>query len=265
MTASVPDRQNGRPAAGLGVLEKLFGMLELFTVERPEWTVTQLSRELGLPFSTAHRIAGGLEQHGFLERTASSAYRLGASAVDLGRRAYLSLDLRALSAPALRWLHRETDETCSLAVTDERVLGARCIDSHRGRYPFRLYADVQSVSPLHAGAIGKALLARGSDDVLTRVLESELQPCAAGTITDPVRLRRELAKVRSTGYAFDDQELIDGAWGMAAPILHPDGTVAASIGFIAPVIRLTPTLRRRGGDMVIAAAEMARAALAGER
>lgn len=258
-------KQEGRRApAGLGVLEKIVGMLDLFTVDDPEWTATGLSRTLGMPFPTAHRLAGGLERYGLLERTADGAYRLGPGAVDLGRRAYLSLDLRTLSAPALRWLHRETDETCSLSTIDERVLGARCIDAHRGSYPFRLYADVESVSPLHAGAIGKALLARASDDLLARVVRAGLASCASGTITDPVRLRKDLAKVRSAGYAFDEQELVDGAWGMAAPILRPDGTVAASIGFIAPVVRLTPTLRRRGAEMVVVAAEMARAALAGE-
>lgn len=258
---STSDSTSGKPPAGSGVLDKLMAVLDLFTVAQPQRTVTELSRALGLPFPTVHRLLAGLERHRLVERAAGSGYRLGPGAIELGHRAYLALDLRALSAPALRWLHLETDETCSVNTVDRRLLGTRCVASLRGSYPFRLYADVESSSPLHAGSAGKALLALAGEDVLDRVARRELEKCARNTVTSMDELRRDLAVIRADGFAFDEQELIDGAWGMAAPIRRPDGAVAASIGFIAPIVRLDAELRRRGSDMVRTAARMVQKAM----
>lgn len=256
--SAAPESGQARP----GVLDKVMALLDKFTVDRPQWTVTELSRALDQPFPTVHRLVGGLERHAMVERTEAGGYRLGPAAIDLGRRAYLALDLRTFSAPALRWLHLETDETCSVTTIDRRLLAARSVHALRGSYPFRLYADVEAVSPLHAGAAGKALLALADDEILQRVEHAGLEQCARNTVTDRALLRSQLAEIRQQGYAFDDQELIDGAWGMAAPIRRPDGAVAASIGFIAPLVRLDEELIRRGRDMVRTAARMVQEALA---
>jgi DNA-binding IclR family transcriptional regulator len=244
------------------VLEKALCVLELFTERRSEWTVTEVSRELAMPFPTTHRIIRALEAHALLERTEGKSYRLGSGAIDLGRRARAALDLRLLLSPALLWLWRETDETTSVSIVDGRRLGSRCIDRIEGGYPFRLSPDLESVSPLYAGASGKALLANLGSDIVDHVLSAPLQACAANTPSSPTQLRNNLQRIRSRGWAFDDQELLDGAWGMAAAIFDPAGTLVASISFIAPTIRLSAELKRRGAQAVMDAAAMGGDALA---
>jgi predicted transcriptional regulator len=56
-------RAGGRPAvtAGPKVLEKTLRVLDLFTVERPSWSVSEIARELEMPTATAHRIIRALE------------------------------------------------------------------------------------------------------------------------------------------------------------------------------------------------------------
>ncbi len=260
--ASTPEREPKGSAGGPGVLEKALFVLELFTERRAEWTVTEVSRELTLPFTTAQRIIRALEKHALLERTERRGYRLGSGAIDLGRRARASVDLRALLAPALHQLWRETDETTSLTIVEtRRRIGARCIDRVEGGYPFRLSPDVDTVTPLHAGASGKALLAHLDDEVLDHLTSTPLESCAVNTLVDVESLRTDLRQIRSRGWAFDDQELIDGAWGMAASVLDDSGQLVASIGFISPTIRLTAELKRRGVGLVLEAAEAASAAL----
>lgn len=255
-----PPNAHGGPK----VLEKALTILEAFTERRPEWTVTELCRELEIPFPTVHRIVAALTAHRLLERHESKAYRLGSGALDLGLRARASLDIRARLEPALKFLWRATDETSSISVLDGRTLGARCIDQIEGGYPFRLVPAIGAIGPLHAGAMGKALLAHLGDDLIEHVLRRKLKRDTAKPTGSEKELRAELEKVRSQGYAFDDQELLVGVWGVAAPVFDSVGAVVASIGFIAPTIRLSDELTRRGIGYVQRSATIASSSLASE-
>jgi len=44
---------------------KVSKLLNLFSVEKPEWGVRELARELGIPKSTAHELAKSLAEQRF--------------------------------------------------------------------------------------------------------------------------------------------------------------------------------------------------------
>ncbi|WP_166355804.1 IclR family transcriptional regulator [Phytoactinopolyspora limicola] len=249
------------PTDGPKVLEKALRVLDLFTRRDPEWPVSGIARELDLPFATAHRIVRTLESFGLLARTRDRRYRLGEGAISLGQRATASFDAIARLVPVLEWLWGKTDETTTITIFHRRPLGALCVRRIEGNYPLRLSLDVGTVSPLHAGASAKALLAHLGEETFTQVTAEPLTPHAAGTITDPATLHRDLETIRERGWAFDREELCDGAWGMATPALGLDDELVASIGFAAPVIRLTPELERLGREFIEEAGQQAAAAL----
>ena len=57
---------DARPA--FQVLERTFGILEVFTESRPEWSTTQVARELDLPVPTVHRILAALKRLGYVSQ-----------------------------------------------------------------------------------------------------------------------------------------------------------------------------------------------------
>jgi DNA-binding IclR family transcriptional regulator len=228
----VTSQDNTSPRSGPKVLEKTLRVLDLFTIERPTWSGSEIARELNLPTATAHRIVRALEDRSYLSKS-TSGYRLGFAAVDLGRRAMASVDLRARLGTPLRNLARATEETALLTVYDERRNGSLCIDRIETTHSLRLSIEVGRVTPIHAGASAKALLAFLEQRIVDDVLARPLERLAPGTITDSNRLRRELEHIRSAGWASSYEENNVGAWGLAAPILS-DGGVVASIGFAAP-------------------------------
>ena len=239
------------------VLEKALRVLGLFSELRPEWTATELSRELALPLTTTHRIVRALETHHFLRRMPGGRYRLGIAAIGLGRRAARSFDLHHVLRPSLEWLAGETNETTAVAMFDEGRLEALCVDMIERPHPVRVAIEIGSVTPLHAGAHGRALLAFLGDYMLERVLERPLERHASRTITEPEQLRAELARIRERGWAFARDDAHDGAWSMAAPVLDPDRALVASIGFLSPTSRYEPELERRGAEYVAEAARRA--------
>ncbi|HET6830578.1 MAG TPA: IclR family transcriptional regulator [Solirubrobacterales bacterium] len=245
--------------AGPKVLEKTLRVLDLFTVERPSWSVSEIARELEMPTATAHRIIRALEARSYLTRM-DGRYRLGFAAVDLGRRAMASVDLRSRLGAVLRSLSRSTGETVLLTVYDETRHGSLCIDRIEATHDLRLTIQIGRVTPIHAGASAKALLAFLEEPIVADVLSQPLDGFAAGTITDPDALRKDLAQIRRRGWASSYEENNNGAWGLAAPILV-NGLPVASVGLAAPTARWSKAAVRDLAKIVIAAARDAEAKL----
>jgi DNA-binding IclR family transcriptional regulator len=241
------------------VLEKTLRVLDLFTIERPSWSVTEIGRELEIPTATAHRIVKALEGRSYLGKV-GSRYRLGFAAVDLVRRAMASVDLRARLGPVLRELARATEETVLLTVYDESRHGSLCVDRIETTHSLRLTIEIGRVTPIHAGASAKALLAFLEAPVAEEVLSRRLERFAPGTITDPVALRRELVEIRARGWASSYEENNVGAWGLAAPILV-SGHAVASVGFAAPTARHSSSTVRSNARLVVDAARESEARL----
>lgn len=244
---------------GPKVLEKTLRVLDLFTPERPSWSVTEIARELGMPTATAHRIVRALEGRSYLGR-AAAGYRLGFAAVDLGRRAIASVDLRSRLTGVLRELARTTGETVLLAVYDESRRGSLCVDRIETTHSLRLSIDIGRVTPIHAGASAKALLAFLEEPIIEEILSHDLERLAPGTVTDAKVLREQLAEIRARGWASSYEENNVGAWGLAAPILV-GGHVVASVGFAAPTARHSESTVRSQAGLVCEAARNAEARL----
>jgi DNA-binding IclR family transcriptional regulator len=108
---------------------------------------------------------------------------------------------------------------------------------------------------LHAGSSGKVLLAyldaRERDEVLGR---GELPKFSETTITDPLKLKSELERVRAQGYAESDGEVIRGTYGIGAPILSQAGKLLAALSVSAPTHRLEGKKREQMIHLVVTAA-----------
>lgn len=250
--ASDAPSPEGTPASGPKVLEKTLRVLDLFTIEEPSWSVSEIARELEMPTATAHRIVRALEGRSYLGK-ADSRYRLGFAAVDLGRRAMASVDLRSRLGTVLRDLGRATDETVLLTVYDEARRGSLCVDRIETAHDLRLTIGIGRVTPIHAGASAKALLAFLEEPIIEDVLAHPLDQLAPGTVTDAETLRAQLAEIRSRGWASSYEENNVGAWGLAAPILV-GGQAVASVGLAAPTARYSDTTVRKLAKLVTSAA-----------
>src|SRR5256714_15460868 len=98
-------------------LERGLAILSAFRSGRPLLGVSDLSREVGLSRSTAHRYIATLAGLGYLQQDPPTRkYRLGPRVLDLGFSPINSMDLRELAAPHLQALSDETGHTVDLPV-----------------------------------------------------------------------------------------------------------------------------------------------------
>lgn len=114
---------------------------------------------------------------------------------------------------------------------------ATVIVDARGHQGLARVPDLGERIPLvqaHALAVTKALVA-GSEELEAMVVgQSVLSPFTTTTITSTSALTLELERVRRRGVAVDREEFAEGFCCVAAPILAPDGSVAASIAVSTP-------------------------------
>jgi IclR family acetate operon transcriptional repressor len=57
------------------------------------------------------------------------------------------------------------------------------------------------------------------------------------TITEPELLKVELARIRSRGYALDEEEFVEGICCVAAPVFGEAGRLVAALGVSVPTFR----------------------------
>lgn len=168
----------------------------------------------------------------------SKRYRLGVSAIELGRRATASTDLQATSLKVLESIAAESGETVLLTAISPDRRTSVCLERVESRKPLRLSVLPGLRVPLHAGASQKALLAYMSDVDLHAFIDGGLPTLCDATITDPIRLKKELKNIRRRGWATSYQETNLGLWGIAITLLSADANPVAAVGLAGPRARL---------------------------
>ncbi len=225
---------------GVGLLNKAFHVLDLFTPDRPTWTQADLGRATGVSKSTVNRLVRYFCARGYLMRLEGQGrYGLGPAAVDLGLRASSQFDLGGAAMPFLERLTRETDETSLLASyrpgAHEVVCVAQIASAREG---LRVFQSVGSTIPLHAGAVAKAVLAFLPEDARAVLIEAPLRRLTEKTITDASVLTHDLDEIRARGYAISREETYPGVYGIGAPVFGPGSGIAGGIAIAAPLFRM---------------------------
>ncbi len=213
------------------VTSRVLGILGAFTAEHPQLPLAQISRRTGLPLTTTHRLVGELARWGALERDDSGSYRIGLRLWEAASLAPRSVGLREAALPFLEDLYEATHQNVQLAVLDGT--DALYIERIAGRDAVHVITRPGGRLPLHATGVGLVLLAYAADDVLERVLRAPLRRYTRRTITDPGRLRRELAEVRRTGFAISRRQIELISISVAAPI-RSAGHVVAALSVVVP-------------------------------
>ena len=104
---------------------------------------------------------------------------------------------------------------------------------------FRAYNQIGGQYPLHCTGTGKVLLAH-ADAAVQAAVRLDLHGFTPRTITDPVVLDAELARIRKDGIATTLAEFRDGIASVAAPVFGAHGRVVAALGVSGPLSRLRP-------------------------
>ena len=219
------------------VLDRAIAILNVLTCATDNPSQTDLAAALHLHKSTVYRLLSTLEGQRLIRRTQDGRYCLGVGLIELGNRAMEQLKVGAHAGPYLQQLVDDTSETARISMLSGTEMTS--IASAPGRWTLRRPSTIGHRTHVHCTSDGKAFAAFLPPiqlDALISKLHFERR--TRRTITTPVRLREELARVRRRGFAVDDEEAELGLRCIAAPVRNSSGAVVASMSIAGPVFRI---------------------------
>jgi len=204
-------------------------ILSLFAAENPSYNVATLSRQLGLTKNAVFRSLETLVHRGYLVRDATKTrYELGPGVVQLRSPRWENPEFRALCRPHMEQLADLTGQSIHLLVhAGDFAIVVESIEGLQDR--FRL--AIGTTLPLHVSPGARCILAALGAEELERYIKRRfpLEGFTSGTLTDPDQLRRNLADVRSRGFAVSHEDFIIGRVGVAFPVMAHDSKPHGSI------------------------------------
>ena len=115
------------------------------------------------------------------------------------------------------------------------------IDKFESKEILRIDSPLGSAAPAYCTGLGKEILAFLPEDEIEKYLsETQLIQRGLNTITNKKRLREELEKIRQTGFATDNEELVGMLFCVAAPIFDHTKMVRYAVSISGPTSRMTP-------------------------
>jgi DNA-binding IclR family transcriptional regulator len=219
------------------VLHKTLDILETIKSTESGYKLADLARKVDLPKATVYRILTTLEGRGYLDRTSDGSYRMAKKLFDMQRTAPLEQILHRVAQPVMERLVASCKETVNLGILDAgEVVVINTVESPQA---VRMSSKIGNRRYLHSTAIGKVLLGGMPDKEVQRLLRIKGIPKLTGeTITTKPAVMAEIQKVRTQGWALDNQENEIEGRCIGAPITGPDGSIVAALSISGPVFRM---------------------------
>ncbi len=198
-------------------------------------SVSELSRNTGLPKSHIHRLLQTLVENQFVEKNADRCYSIGIGAFRLGHALLRDIPMRRLYLPSMV----SAVESCKLPLTLALPFGSQAISVahvfHDGKIR-NSSETLGTVLPARFSALGKLFLAHRPkaeiEDLLKKIDYAAKGPRVHRSAKS---FRSDLKKIREQGYSINNEESGEGAASLGVPVFEADGTLSAGIGLSGPL------------------------------
>jgi IclR family pca regulon transcriptional regulator len=213
-------------------------VIQAFTQQSPQMTISQLSIKTGLSRAAVRRCLYTLTKLGFAGAEDGSRYSLRPRMLTLSHTYTTSNTLSSAAQPILERMSAALRESFSVATLDgedivyiarTQVNRVMAVDLHIG-----------SRLPAYCTSMGRILLAYLPAEQLEQYLAKvNLIPHTTRTITSVEKLRLALRNIRRNGYAICDQEYEVGLRSIAVPVYSSSGRVVATLNLSGNAPRLS--------------------------
>jgi DNA-binding IclR family transcriptional regulator len=224
--------QQEKGGDGVRAVERALDVLAAFSPGDGDLLVADLVKRVGLSRPTLYRLLRTLEKKGYVAASGEpQRFRLGPASARLAHAWSRTQDLGDVAKPVMLEAWTFTVETVALYVPRDDM--RLCIAEMQSPQALSYRRGVGYSEKLVKGASGRAILA------YTPLAPGQLESYAAGTHADLGWLRVQMGLTRERGYAIGHNELIQGAYAVAAPFFDARGNVAGALGVFGPDVRLT--------------------------
>ncbi len=208
---------------------RAFQILELLRVQERALGVSEISERIGLTMTTTHRLLQTLVACRAIHHDPQTRlYDLNPHMLVYGKAVLNRFNFLGSVHPILGDLSKRVGETVFMGILDDQYELVYIDQVDTLDHPLRMTPQIGLRQPAHCTSLGKALLANLPDEKLAAFLDrGTFARRTEFTITSADALGRELEKIRTAGFALDQEEMENGICCVAAPIQNSTGTIAA--------------------------------------
>ena len=219
-------------------IDRALDIIEVLSQENEGLGVTEIAGRIGLHKSTAHRIIATMSDRGYLNRTDKGTYKIGLKLIEAVSCYINSLELQTEARPYVAQITSELGLTSHLGVLDgDQVVYIEKMDVFSN---VRMYSQIGVRVHAYSCSLGKCLLSNYSSQQVRKIMVNcSFIRFTKKTLGSVDQLIADLDKVRSRGWAIDDEEAEVGHRCIGAPIYDYRGDIIAAISASGPTSLLT--------------------------
>lgn len=215
--------------SGDGTVAKALAVMDQIAAFGRPVRFAELLDQSTFPKATLYRFVQVLTKQGMLHFDPErQTYAPGLRLVRLAHAAWQTSALAPVARPQVDALSQAVGETVHVAQLD----GAQVlyVDKRNALKPVEMYSAAGKVGPAYCTGVGKAMMAHLPEDRLADVIaQQSFHRFTDKTLTSDTALRTELARIRTRGFAWDDEEHEPGIICIAHPILTRAGRVLGAV------------------------------------
>ena len=205
-------------------------------------TLTELSLALKSPKSSLLALLRPLVGSRYLVH-ASGRYELGPAMLQLSMNIVAGHSYASLARVFLEELAERSNESVYLTLIDREHRIVTYVDAIESKQAVRYAVGAGAVRPLFVSAAGRVLLAFQEPQWIEAFLTGgPFKSPVNGKVVGLGQLRKDLQEIRQQGCAVSLSQAIDGAAGVAAPIVDPTDRPTYALLVAAPLERMLKSL-----------------------
>ncbi len=215
-----------------------------FLVDHPNSSLYTIAQATTLTSPTTSKILDTLILIGYVKKSPAKKFSIGTRLIRYANQNLEQLDLLETTQPFLEKLQQEIDETIHLGILNtNEILYVNKLEPKN--QTIRMSSKIGITRPLYNSAMGKAVLSNYTEEAINDYLAmTELIAYTENTITNPLKLKKELADIKKLQVAFDDEEVEKDIFCIGASIQNQDAILGA-FSISIPKYRLSEETKQK--------------------
>jgi IclR family pca regulon transcriptional regulator len=214
------------PQEFVASLERGLRVLQTFSREHPQLTLSEVAGLTQLTPATARRSLQTLEALGYVGRS-GRRFLLRAKVLSLGSGYLSAINTEVVLQPFLQEVVSQVGGSSSVTVLDD--LDIVYIAHASQNRAIRLTAGTGSRYPVYPTSMGRVLMAFQPDNAIDAYLQRAVfRKLTEYTETNPATFKKILKEVRAKGFAAIQDELDYGIVSCSLPVFGPNGQIVAA-------------------------------------
>lgn len=234
-------------------VERALRVVEVLVHEARPMSVREISEQIGINRTTAHRLVATLCASGWAERAPDGRFQLSVKFLAIGH--VINHQRRFLDEirPELVWLSQLTRETVHVGVRDQ--LEIVHIDKIETLERVGVSSRIGTRGAVHSTSLGMALMSAQDDAVVEHYIAEAVQLDPPLGLTDPDRFRSRIADAHARGFTMDDEDDSIGVRCIGVAVRGPDAQPLFAISVTGPSPRFTREIALQHGPELARSAD----------